>query len=320
MPLQSSTLFLTFLIHLLAVLNDVDASTESDALDLERGLRLTGGASDLDGVIELYRDGSWWLVCDDWFDVKDATVICRMVGGADGVPMLFMSDSNRDSNPYEMISGTFGYSFVECTGAEDNIRLCPYKRKFNCNDDEQVAVKCHGKGGAQWTHPTTTRTSTDFFVTISNPNSALKTQSTVVATQSTVVTTQSTAVTMQSKVVVTEPDKKGTTGSLTTGSLTTGSLTTGSLTTGSLTTGSLTTGSLTTGSLTTAHLDAEQSDDEEASMATPVLIAGGVLAAILTAAGAGLASMLLGRRKRGSESSSSPGSSMSGSSDWSESV
>ena len=154
MRLQPSTLFLTVLVHLLAVWNEIDAST--DARDLELGVRLTGGASYLDGIIEMYRNGSWWLVCDDWFDERDARVICRMVGGAEGLPMYFTTVVNVDANPYENINGTFGYNSLGCNGTEVSVALCPYTRDFHCKHDEQVALKCHSKGGAQWTHPPNT--------------------------------------------------------------------------------------------------------------------------------------------------------------------
>ena len=283
---------------MLAVLTEIDAGIDS-------GARLTGGASDMDGVVELYRDGRWFLVCDDWFDEKDARVICRMVGAADGKPMLFTTFSNVNSNPYDRITGIFGYSDLGCAGTESTVEECTHDRSPRCGNEEQVGLKCHSQGGAQWTHPptstatartmaaasmtTTTATALAEHSSTKQPNLQMIDNTNVDATtkptvDSIVVSTTvnsrgvSTGVSTIVSTVVAEPDEA-----------------------------------------TTGAVDAEHSDVDEASMTTPVLIIIGVLAAILTAVGAGLAAMVLGRRKKGSETSS-PGSSMSGSSDWSEST
>ena len=43
-------------------------------------VRLVGGRSDFEGLIEVYYNNEWGIVCDDYFDYRDAQVFCYMLG------------------------------------------------------------------------------------------------------------------------------------------------------------------------------------------------------------------------------------------------
>ena len=43
-------------------------------------MRLVGGNSSLEGRVEVCYNGEWVTVCDNGWDFRDATVVCRELG------------------------------------------------------------------------------------------------------------------------------------------------------------------------------------------------------------------------------------------------
>ena len=80
-----------------------------------------GGASLLEGRVEVFFLGHWGTVCSNYYsytwDLADATVVCRQLGylRAVGAPR---------SAAFGVGSGLSWYNNVQCTGTEMNLTEC----------------------------------------------------------------------------------------------------------------------------------------------------------------------------------------------------
>ncbi|KAJ8034472.1 Neurotrypsin [Holothuria leucospilota] len=117
--------------------NDAGVSCEGFSL---QGIRLMNGSSNSSGRVEVLIFGQWLTVCDDGWDMQDATVVCRQLGY-----------HNATSAPREAF---FGHRFaslcinnVQCTGNETSLLKCTIDARYtnfweNSND---AGVVCEGK-------------------------------------------------------------------------------------------------------------------------------------------------------------------------------
>ncbi|XP_028407342.1 deleted in malignant brain tumors 1 protein-like [Dendronephthya gigantea] len=103
-------------------------------------LRLKGplGANGT-GRIEVFYNGAWGTICDDQWDLKDATVACRQLG--------YNNDTAVKLPPKTLVpsgSGQIWLDEVSCTGKEENITSCSHGGwgVHDCSHDEDAGVEC----------------------------------------------------------------------------------------------------------------------------------------------------------------------------------
>ena len=97
-------------------------------------LRLARGTSDW-GVLQVYHDDRWGLVCDSRFDDKDAKVACRQLGFVDGEKAY--GGAGTRGLP-------FWLSGLECVGNESRLLDCPGAdlRRYHCGAWDLAGVEC----------------------------------------------------------------------------------------------------------------------------------------------------------------------------------
>ena len=84
------------------------------------------------------HDGSWGTICDVDWDLRDAMVVCRMLGfvGALDAP---------GSARFGQGSGRILLTFVSCDGTEDNLAECAHAgiERYSCGHIEDAGAICY---------------------------------------------------------------------------------------------------------------------------------------------------------------------------------
>ncbi|XP_074994759.1 scavenger receptor cysteine-rich domain-containing protein SCART1-like [Calonectris borealis] len=102
-----------------------------------RQVRLVNGPGRCAGRVEIYYKGSWGTICDDGWDLPDATVVCHQLGCGGAVEAVGSAQFGAGSDQI-WLDG------VNCSGAEAALWDCPAESwgQHDCGHKEDAGVVC----------------------------------------------------------------------------------------------------------------------------------------------------------------------------------
>ena len=100
---------------------------------------LAGGRAPSEGRIELFHEGQWGTVCDDYFDLTDGGVVCRQLGHRDAMRYYHNARFGQGSGPIWLDD-------LQCTGTEVSLFNCSHRGIgiHNCRHYHDAGVQCKG--------------------------------------------------------------------------------------------------------------------------------------------------------------------------------
>ena len=104
-------------------------------------VRLVNGTGRCSGRVEVLVQGTWGTVCDDLWDLAEATVVCRQLQC--GQAMAAPTGAHFGAG-----SGKIVLDDVQCVGSESHLGQCAHRgeARHNCGHLEDAGVVCRGKG------------------------------------------------------------------------------------------------------------------------------------------------------------------------------
>ena len=102
-------------------------------------VRLEGGTIEISisGRVEVYLNSTWGTVCQDYWSINDARVVCRQLG-FNGVVRPLAGGIHGEG------TGPIYYDDVMCAGREESLNECPHSGVgvHNCEHSDDAGVEC----------------------------------------------------------------------------------------------------------------------------------------------------------------------------------
>ena len=110
-------------------------------------IRLVDGADEGSGRVEVCLGGHWGTVCDDGWNINDATTVCRQLGYNYAISALTKAIPTRRAYFGEG-SGPIHLSKAQCSSRDTRLIDCDIdKTGINeCEHNEDAGVICMGNG------------------------------------------------------------------------------------------------------------------------------------------------------------------------------
>ncbi|MGH0149152.1 UNVERIFIED_CONTAM: hypothetical protein FKN15_014477 [Acipenser sinensis] len=106
------------------------------------GYRLVNGSDSCSGRVELHHEGVWGTVCDRYWDLQDATVLCQQLNCGYAVAVLGQAHFGEGSDP-------IWADKFSCEGMETHLSKCPISawRHKPCTHVNDVGIVCSAQTG-----------------------------------------------------------------------------------------------------------------------------------------------------------------------------
>ena len=106
--------------------------TTSNDTAAEGSVRLVGGNTLLEGRVEVFLLGQWGTVCDNYWDLADATVVCHQLGyprAVEAPRLAFFGAGSGPSWYYRMYCTGSERRLTECSKSNSNFgSACPHSQ------------------------------------------------------------------------------------------------------------------------------------------------------------------------------------------------